>query len=115
MDEQNQEENAEDMAQYVVSMHLEANKKISRLAKIIMAIGILLAIYVRDYWPLLVAALLSAAEYFYLLHSCLRLVKRNTGMSIEQQAHLSHRYKTDPQFANEINAYYRKNFSSVRS
>ena len=113
MDQQNREENTEDLSHYVVSMHLEANKKIGKLAKIIMAIGILLAIYVRGYWPLLIAVLLSAAEYFYLLHACLRLVKRNTGMSIEAQAHLSRRYKTDPQFAEEINAYYRKNFGSA--
>jgi hypothetical protein len=104
MDESTQEEKIEMLGCYAVSMHLEANKKVGRVAKIITIISVLTAIYVSSFWPIAIAVTLCIVIYFYMIQSCLRFVERETGMPQDLQAIFSKRYKIDAPFASKVDA-----------
>lgn len=114
LNETAQNEPAGNLARYVVSRHLEANRKVGRQVRLIMLAGFLLAFFARSFWPLPLAALLCLALYFCLLLKCVRSVARETGMPIDQQARLSRRYKTDERFAHEVNEYLRASQGSAK-
>ncbi len=97
-----QDEKVELLARYAVVMHLEANRKVGRIAKVIIIVAILISIYARIYWPLAIAAALWLAVYLYVIFSCLNFVERKTGMPHDMQAFYSRLYKSDAQFAKEV-------------
>lgn len=97
-----QDEKVELLARYAVVMHLEANRKVGRIAKVIIIVAILISIYARIYWPLAIAAALCLAVYLYVIFSCLNFVERKTGMPHDMQAFYSRLYKSDAQFAKEV-------------
>lgn len=102
MNESSDDEEFEILARYVVAMHLEANRKVGKFARVATILGILAAIIMSNYWPLVMALFLCVAVYFYVINSCIRFVKQRTGIQEDTQAFFSRRYKTDPQFAKEV-------------
>lgn len=108
MDKSNQDEKVEMLARYAVAMHLEANRKVGKLARIVTIVAILVAIIASSFWPLAIAVAICVAIYYSIIMSCLRFVERETGMPEEMQAYFSRRYKTDAQFAKEVDELHER-------
>lgn len=107
MVESNQDEKVELFARYAVAMHLEANRKVGRLARIVTVLAVIIAIYSSSFWPIAIALVLCVAIYFYIILSCVRYVERQIGMPEDMQAIFSRRYKTDVQFAQEVDELHK--------
>ena len=108
MDKPSQDEKVEMAARYAVAMHLEAYRKVGKLARIVTIVAILAAIYASSFWPLAIAVVICIAIYFFVIQSCLRFVERQTGMPQEIQAHFSNQYKSDALFAREVDELHQK-------
>ena len=97
-----EEEKIEMQACYAVAMHLEANRKIGKIARWLTVVGVITCIYFHSLWPLAVAFGASIAAYFFIIQSCVRYVERTTGMPPDAQALFSRQYKTDRAFARKV-------------
>ena len=108
MDELTQDEKVETLARLAVSMHLEAWKKVGNASMYVIILAVLAAIYGSSFWPLVIAAGLCVAITFYVIHSCRRYVERQTGMPRAIQDFYYRRYKTDVQFAKEVDQLHER-------
>lgn len=107
MSESSEDEKLEMAARYAVAMHLEANRKVGRAARVVTILAVITAIYASSFWPLAIGVLLCVAIYFYVIQSCVRYVNQQTGMPEDIQAFFSRRYKTDVQFAREVDELHK--------
>lgn len=102
MDHIDEDEKMRTAGRYAVAMHLEANAKVGRIAWIVIVLTIATAVLMRSFWPIITGIALCVALYFYIINSCVRYVKRKTGMPDQVQGYFSRLYKTDSQFAVEV-------------
>ena len=114
MSESSEDEKTEMAARYAVAMHLEANRKVGKSARVVTVLAIIIAIYTSSFWPLAIGLLLCVAIYFYVIQSCVRYVKQQTGIPEEMQAFFSRRYKTDVQFARGVDELHKEGASIAR-
>jgi len=87
---------------YAVAMHLHANKKIGKAWFAIAVVGIAAAVIFENLWFIAGAFALVVITYFFVIQSCVRFVMQQTGMPPDVQAIFSRRYKTDLEFARDV-------------
>ena len=95
-------ERAEVQARYAVAMHLHANRRVGTSAWVILILGAITGYYFENFWLMIVALALCVIAYFVIIQSCVRFVTQKTGMSPDIQAFFSRKYKTDPEFAKDV-------------
>jgi len=83
-------------------MHLHANRKVGRAGIVIVGLAIAAAAYFRSLWFIAGGLALWVATYFIVIQSCVRFVNRSIGMPSNTQAFFSELYKTDPNFARDV-------------
>lgn len=83
-------------------MHLHANRKVGRAAAVFFGLAIVAALVWESYWYFLAALALTVVTYFVVIESCVRFVNRTTGMPPDIQASFSKQYKSDPEFARQV-------------
>jgi hypothetical protein len=97
-------EDAEFQARYAAAMHLHAKRKIRIAAWLFTVAAIIAAIYFHSVWPLAIAFALDVGTYFLITNSCVRFVEAQTGMPAHAQVLCSQRYKSDAEFARNVDA-----------
>lgn len=83
-------------------MHLHANRKVGRAGLVILGFAIAAAAYFHSLWFIAGGLALWVATYFFVIQSCVRFVNRSIGMPPNTQAHFSELYKTDQNFARDV-------------
>ncbi|SRR5216684_610994 len=96
------EERTHAHACYAVAMHLHANRKVGRAGLVILGLAIAAAVYFHSLWFLAGGLAIWVATYFIVIQSCVRFVNRSIGMPSSTQAFFSELYKTDPNFARDV-------------
>lgn len=96
------DERVETQARYAAAMHINANRRVGTIARGITIAGAIAAYYFGNFWFLIAALALCVVAYFLIIKSCVRFVARKTGMTPEIQAFCSRKYKTNPEFAREV-------------
>jgi len=89
-------------ARYAVALHLHANKKIGTAWFAIAVVGVVAALVLQNFWFIAGAIALGAVTYFWIMQSCVRFITQQTGMPPDVQALFSRKYKTDPEFARDV-------------
>ncbi len=102
MDTPTEEERAHAQACYAVAMHSHANKKIGKAWFAITVVGITVAAIFQNLWFIAGAVALAVVAYFLVIQSCVRFVTQQTGMPPNMQALFSRKYKTNPEFARDV-------------
>lgn len=102
MDTPTEEERVHAQACHAVAMHLHANKKIGKAWFVIAVVGIAAAVYFENLWFIVGALVLSAVTYFVVIQSCVRFVTQQAGMPPDVQALFSRKYKTNVEFARDV-------------
>lgn len=115
MNDTDQDKKMKTAGRYAVAMHLEANAKVGRIVWIVIVITIVTAILMRSFWPLIAGLVLCIALYFYIINSCIRYVQRKTGMADHVQSYFSRLYKTDSQFAEEVDNLRKRSENVARN
>jgi hypothetical protein len=90
---------------YAATMHLQAHKKTSAIFSVIIGLSIAISAYYHNYWLVLVGFLLCIPAYFFVFKSCVQFVARTIGMPEDMQVFYFQKYKTEPEFAKEIDKF----------
>ena len=102
-----EEERVHTQACYAVAMHLHAKKRSTIAFQVCIGIGIAVAVYFKSIWFIGGALIVSIAIHVLLIQSCIRFVNRSIGMPWDVQAVFRDRYRTDQEFARDVNKLMR--------
>lgn len=92
----------ERLSHYAVAMHLSATKRVGTVWLVLLLIGSASAWRWHSWWFLVAAVALGAVAFQYLMTSCARHVRRETGLSYSMQSEMSRLYKTNSVFKREV-------------
>ena len=99
-----QSEAAAAQARYAVAMHLQANRRVGILARWLSVGAIVAAIALHSLWPLALAVGVAIVSYLVIIQSCVRVVEQAIGMPPDVKAACSRMYKTDAEFARNVDS-----------
>jgi len=103
MEAPTEEERVHAQACYAVALHLHAIKRSSITIQVLIGLGIVAAAYFKSFWLLGAAVVLSIAAHFVIVQSCHRFIVRSIGMPWHVLASFCGKYKSDPEFARDVN------------
>lgn len=103
MDVPTEEERVHAQACYAVAMHLHAKRRSTIAFQVCIGLGIAAAVYFKSFWFIGGALVVSVVVHFLLMQSCIRFVHRSIGMPWDVQALFHERYRTDQEFARDVN------------
>ena len=102
------ENTPESQGHEIVALHLSADEKFGKMSATVIAITGLISIYINSFLPVILGVIFSFLASYFIRYSCYRHIENTTGMSREGQFNFVQRYKTDKQFADEVDQLYER-------
>lgn len=97
----------EKAACYAVVMQLAATRKVAGAVTVLLVLGAAVWWHTGSLWWFVGTVVLSFLAFHFIMQSCVRVVKRETGMPEAVQVHFSNLYKTDTAFKGRVDAFDR--------
>ena len=108
MSEVDQDANTKAQGCVVAAMHANTDEKFGAMSAGIIIASIAIAFVQKSFWFLAIGVVISFFASYILRLACFRRVEKKTGLPTPVQEHFMRLYKTDKQFAAEVDAL-RKN------